>query len=239
MNGKGNNLLIRTITGLIFVAVVLAAMLLGRMTYLVLLVCVAAWCSFEFRRIARTKTERWGGTLYILMCMLAMWFFPTIGEGMSGAGGIIGKDSPLLSGGGFDEWDPRIAPAFALTVWANDVFAYLVGVAIGRHKMAPKISPHKSWEGFAGGIVGATVVAAVVGKFWAGGEIWIWGLFGFMVALAAVGGDLAESRFKRAAGGKDSGRLLPGHGGLLDRFDATLGAVPVAFLFFLITHLCR
>ncbi len=83
------------------------------------------------------------------------------------------------------------------------------------------------------------MVAAAVGRFWAGGSVWLWALFGVVVALAAVGGDLAESRVKRAAGVKDSGRLLPGHGGLLDRFDATLGAVPVAFLFLLITHFVK
>ncbi len=69
-----------------------------------------------------------------------------------------------------------------------------------------------------------------------GGDVWLWIAFGLVVSLAAVGGDLAESWFKRAAGVKDSGRMLPGHGGLLDRFDATLGAVPVAFLFFLLTY---
>ncbi len=238
MNGKGRNLLTRTITGAVFVAVVLAAMLLGRGSYFALLICVAVWCSVEFWRIARTPAERWLGVLYIALCMVAMWFFPVIGGGMSGAGGFVGKDSLLLHGP-LEDWDPRIAPAFAVIVWANDIFAYLVGVAFGRHKMCPQISPHKSWEGFVGGVVGATAVAAAVGRWWAGGDVWLWTAFGVMVALAAVGGDLMESRFKRAAGVKDSGRLLPGHGGLLDRFDATLGAVPVAFLFFLITYLTR
>lgn len=223
-------------TGVVFVAVVLTAMLLGRATYAALLIYVAGWCSVEFWRIARTPLQRWSGVLYILLCMTAMWFFPVIGDGMSGADSLAGKDRPLLPVGGSDGWDPRIAPAFALIVWANDVCAYLVGVVFGRHKMAPRVSPHKSWEGFAGGIAGATVVAAFAGKFWAGGDMLLWTVFGLVAALAAVGGDLAESWFKRAAGVKDSGRLLPGHGGLLDRFDATLGAIPAAFLFFLITH---
>ena len=239
MNGKRHNLLIRTITGLIFVAVVLTGLLLGRGSSFALLLFVWGWCSMEFLKLARSRAVKWGGVIYIGLCMAAIWFFPAIAGGMCGAGGIVGSGIRLLPGGGFENWDPRIAPAFMVVVWANDVFAYLVGVAIGRHKMAPRISPHKSWEGFVGGVAGATVTAAVVGRFWAGGDVWLWALFGVMVALAAVGGDLAESRFKRAAGVKDSGRLLPGHGGLLDRFDATLGAVPVAFVFLLITYLVR
>ncbi len=238
MKEKIRNLFVRTATGIVFVAVVLAAMLLGRITYAVLLVFVAVWCSVEFWRIARTPARKSLGVLYIVLCMVAMWFFPVIGADMGDAGGIIGKDSPLLSGS-FNDWDVRIAPAFALTVWANDVFAYLVGVAFGRHKMFPRVSPHKSWEGFAGGVAGAVIVAAVVGRFGLGANMWLWAAFGLVVAIAAVLGDFVESWFKRAAGVKDSGRLLPGHGGLLDRFDAMLGAVPAAFLFFLVTYLVK
>jgi phosphatidate cytidylyltransferase len=200
-------------------------MLLGRGSYFVLLLFVTGWCSIEFWRIARSSAVRWLGVLAITLCMAAMWFFPLIGAGMTGHE--------------VEGWDARIAPAFMMVVWANDVFAYLVGVRFGRHKMCVRISPHKSWEGFAGGIAGAMVVAAMVGRFWLGGNVWLWTAFGVVVALAAVGGDFVESSFKRAAGVKDSGRLLPGHGGLLDRFDATLGAVPVAFLFFLVTCFVR
>jgi CDP-diglyceride synthetase len=238
MNGKGCNFLTRAVVGIIFVAIVLTAMLLGRESYLALLVFIAVWCSWEFWRIAQTTAQRWGGTLYICLCMVAMWFFPTIGAGMSDGEGGLWSGCSLLAVHP-DGWNPRIAPAFALTVWANDVFAYLVGITLGRHKMAPRLSPHKSWEGFAGGVIGTMIVAGLVGRFWIG-NIWrIWIPFGLFVSLAAVAGDLVESRFKRAAGVKDSGRMLPGHGGLLDRFDATLGAAPVAFLFFLITYLTR
>jgi phosphatidate cytidylyltransferase len=165
--------------------------------------------------------------------MVAMALFPFIGTGMAGSEGFaLFALSP-------DGWDARIAPAFIAVVWVNDIFAYLVGITLGKHKMAPRISPHKSWEGFAGGIVGATVISALIGRFWAGGEVWLWAAFGLLVAFAAVGGDLVESLLKRSAEVKDSGRILPGHGGMLDRFDATLGAVPVAFLFFLITYLLK
>jgi CDP-diglyceride synthetase len=237
MNEKGNNLLTRTATGAVFVAVVLAAMLLGRGSYFVLLFWINWLCVNEFLRLSSGRVTRWTG-LYIVLCTVAMGFFPVMGGGMTDGEGLW-ECRRAVVGGWPEGWDARVAPAFIIVVWANDVFAYLVGVTAGRHKMAPRLSPNKSWEGFVGGLVGATVTSAAVGRLWLGGNVWLWTAFGFVVALAAVGGDLAESRLKRAAGVKDSGRLLPGHGGVLDRFDAMLGAVPAAFLFLLVTHLCR
>lgn len=111
-----------------------------------------------------------------------------------------------------------------VSVWANDTFAYLVGASIGRHKMAPKISPKKSWEGFAAGSI--ATVAVWVGAYFlirpATPSLWWYVLIGAAVSAAAVCGDLAESRLKREAGVKDSGRFLPGHGGFLDRFDSMI-----------------
>ncbi len=108
-------------------------------------------------------------------------------------------------------------------VWAMDVFAYLVGSAIGTHPLAPHISPKKSWEGFAAGTLG-TVAAWVVGWYIVRPPLPLWwfAVTGLVAAVAAVLGDLAESRLKREVGVKDSGRLLPGHGGFLDRFDSLI-----------------
>lgn len=108
-------------------------------------------------------------------------------------------------------------------VWAMDVLAYLVGSAVGRHRMAPHISPKKSWEGF---IAGAAGTVAAWGLGWAAVRppltlTWFL-LIGAIAAVAAVLGDLAESRIKREVQAKDSGRLLPGHGGFLDRFDSLI-----------------
>ncbi len=129
----------------------------------------------------------------------------------------------------------ELALAVVISVWANDVFAYLIGSTVGRHKMSPKISPNKSWEGFASGtlftIATWGAVYGIVGA--AGGEPALslgWHLIlGLAVALSAVVGDLAESRLKREAGVKDSGTLLPGHGGFLDRFDSLILVSIVAF----------
>ncbi|PIE84081.1 MAG: hypothetical protein CSA07_03780 [Bacteroidia bacterium] len=116
-------------------------------------------------------------------------------------------------------------------VWSNDVGAYLVGSAVGRHPMFPSVSPKKSWEGFAGGVVATVLVSVLLGPWLARRyELHSWALFGVLVSLAAVVGDLFESRLKRTVGVKDSGSFLPGHGGVLDRVDAMLLALPVAYI---------
>jgi phosphatidate cytidylyltransferase len=121
--------------------------------------------------------------------------------------------------------------AVLFTVFAADTGAFFVGRAIGRHKMAPAISPGKSWEGFVGGALAAMVVAFVIlyrdrEEFLTAPEMLA---FGAVVAVAAVLGDLFESAVKRDLSTKDSGRLLGGHGGMLDRLDSLLWAGPAAY----------
>lgn len=119
-----------------------------------------------------------------------------------------------------------------LSVWANDSFAYLVGSKLGRHKLAPRISPKKSWEGFIAGLVGSAVFWVVM-TFVPGVTMNIVQavLFGLVCGLMSVLGDLCESRIKRNLGFKDSGTIMPGHGGLLDRCDSLfLASVTAAIL---------
>jgi len=117
------------------------------------------------------------------------------------------------------------------SIWGNDAMAYLVGSAIGSHKLAPRISPSKSVEGFFGGILGSVVVWVVVSLLVSELSV-AWAVVcGLVVGFAAVIGDLFESRLKRGVGVKDSGNLMPGHGGLLDRSDSMLfGGMAAYFL---------
>lgn len=105
------------------------------------------------------------------------------------------------------------------------------GVSVGRHHLYERISPNKSWEGFFGGIVGAIAMGCLA-AWWLDGSYWLWCCLAAIAAVSGVLGDLIESMFKRAAGVKDSGNILPGHGGWLDRFDALIFSLPfvVAYL---------
>jgi phosphatidate cytidylyltransferase len=114
----------------------------------------------------------------------------------------------------------------------SDTGGYAAGVFLGRHKMAPRISPGKTWEGFAGSICASALGSGLLLYFLLGIPSY-WGLvFGAVVSVVAVAGDLAESMLKRDLGVKDMSNLLPGHGGVMDRLDSILFAVPTAYLMF-------
>ncbi|WP_411803948.1 phosphatidate cytidylyltransferase [Arthrobacter sp. LAPM80] len=119
-----------------------------------------------------------------------------------------------------------------LLVVANDTFGYLVGVLFGKHPMAPKISPKKSWEGFAGSLGGAMLVAIPATVFLLDQHWWVGLALAVGMVFAGTGGDFAESMVKRELGVKDMSNLLPGHGGVMDRLDSILFAAPVAYAIF-------
>lgn len=112
----------------------------------------------------------------------------------------------------------------------SDTGGYVAGVLFGRHPMAPSISPKKSWEGFVGSVSAAAIGSAVLLWILLDADLWKGALFGIVVSAAAVLGDLTESLLKRDLGIKDMSNLLPGHGGLMDRLDSILFAVPTAYL---------
>ena len=130
------------------------------------------------------------------------------------------------------------APYYAITlaiyifIWVNDTGAYLSGITLGRHKMFPRISPKKSWEGAIGGALATIASAFIVAHFYTFMELWQWIGMALVVVLAGTFGDLTESMVKRQLDIKDSGHILPGHGGFLDRLDSMLFAIPavVAYL---------
>ena len=117
-----------------------------------------------------------------------------------------------------------------LTVVASDVGGYAVGVLLGKHPMVPAISPKKSWEGLAGSLVCGITAAILSATFLAGKSLWIGALLGLVLVLTCTLGDLVESQVKRDLGIKDMGRLLPGHGGLMDRLDGVLPSAVAAWI---------
>ncbi len=188
----------------------------------------------------------WGldGALYVSLAFLLaliVWYVfwtrarvPDVGVSFFGAAytglmlsGIIVVREAIPS-----PWGAVLVLAIYMSVWANDSFAYLVGSKFGKHKLAPRTSPKKSWEGFFAGLVASMI-------FWCGMTFIPYVnmsivqalAFGLICGLMGVLGDLAESRIKRNSGFKDSGNIMPGHGGLLDRVDSLfLAAVSSAIL---------
>jgi len=126
---------------------------------------------------------------------------------------------------GRSENGPARVLMLLVVIWAADVAAYAVGRRFGRRRLAPSVSPGKSWEGFAGGVFAAGLAGAAVGA-WAGLPGVVAAALAVLVGAFSVIGDLAESLFKRRAGLKDSGGILPGHGGILDRIDSLTAGAP-------------
>lgn len=133
---------------------------------------------------------------------------------------------------GTDNYWPVLS-IFILT-WSSDTFAYLVGRKIGKHKLFERISPRKSWEGFVGGVI-FSVIAGLLIAYFTGDNLIKYGIYGLTIASLGTLGDLLESMLKRSKNLKDSGNILPGHGGLLDRFDSVIFVIP--FIYFLETYI--
>ncbi|VAW16521.1 Phosphatidate cytidylyltransferase [hydrothermal vent metagenome] len=117
-----------------------------------------------------------------------------------------------------------------ILIWVNDTFAYIVGKTLGRHKLYPAVSPKKTIEGTLGGFIFALVAAYVMGLYDSFLNTPQWMILAAVIVIAGSLGDLVESKLKRAAGVKDSGAILPGHGGMLDRLDSLVFAAPFAYL---------
>lgn len=143
-----------------------------------------------------------------------------------------------------DVWRAKIVLFYIFIIWANDSFAYLFGITLGKHRLFERISPKKSWEGFVGGLFGAALMGFIAAKDIISdmeccgmadinetGIMVKWIGMALIAAVAGVFGDLVESLFKRSIDIKDSGRIMPGHGGWLDRFDALLLSIPFSFIY--------
>ena len=144
---------------------------------------------------------------------------------------------------GVNDYNPKIIIGLFILVWTNDTFAYIVGKSIGKNKLFEKISPKKTIEGFIGGIIFAVLAGFLISKYYirpnpefSQKSILIWTSIAVIVGIMGTIGDLIESKFKRIAGVKDSGNIMPGHGGILDRLDSVIFVAPIIFLFYQILY---
>lgn len=132
--------------------------------------------------------------------------------------------------------EPLLLIAFFLLVWSSDTFAYLSGISFGKHRLYERISPKKSWEGSIGGAIATVIIAWIFGYYSGIFTPWVWVVIALIIVITATLGDLIESMLKRQSNVKDSGSIMPGHGGILDRFDAAIFSIPFyVFLLYLLT----
>lgn len=142
-----------------------------------------------------------------------------------------------------NDFRPKIIISIFILIWTNDTFAYIVGKSVGKRKLFEKISPKKTIEGFLGGLFFSVVAGILISKFYfnpslqhSTKSIFIWSVTAIIISIFSTLGDLIESKFKRIAGVKDSGTIMPGHGGILDRLDSIIFVAPFVFLFYQILY---
>jgi phosphatidate cytidylyltransferase len=242
-------------TAAVLLAGLLAAMfLLPKIVFAVLIALVVALAAFEWARLC--GLQRGGGLVYAVFAGIGMlsllfhegnravlaaatvfwilvvpaWLWRGARAGDKGALAVAGFAVLLPAGVAMALLEPLAVLLVLALVWIADTAAYFVGRAWGRRKLAPSISPGKTWEGAAGGLGGALAYAIICGTLIEGTNWVPYLAAAALIAALSVVGDLFESALKRQAGAKDSGTLLPGHGGILDRIDSITAALPVAAL---------
>lgn len=129
-------------------------------------------------------------------------------------------------------YEPKVVLGYLILIWTNDTFAYICGKSLGKHKLFEKISPKKTIEGFIGGVLFSIIAAIIIHKYLIEISVVHWVMSSLIISFLGTVGDLIESKFKRQAGIKDSGSLIPGHGGILDRLDSFIFAAPFLLLIY-------
>lgn len=136
-----------------------------------------------------------------------------------------------------NKYNEKILISILILIWANDTFAYLVGKNFGKNKLFPSVSPKKTVEGFAGGMVFTIISSILLSRFYTESSLTKWMVIAVIISIFSTLGDLIQSKFKRVAGIKDSGKIMPGHGGILDRLDSIIFVIPFINLYFLILQI--
>ena len=159
----------------------------------------------------------------VMYTALPFSMFPFAAFSRTGLNSILPHPAIMFS--------PGIIIGFFLLIWANDTGAYLTGMSLGRHKLLERISPKKTWEGFIGGMLIAAIVAWFLSDWLGVVDKIHWVIISLIISVTGTYGDLIESMLKRSTGVKDSGTIMPGHGGFLDRFDSAVVSFPLVYLF--------
>ncbi len=255
-------LLRRSITGIVYVLLLLAAIFLSTDAFDFLFMTFGLGCLYEFKRLVKIKgyyvfvayLALWWAFIYIIkdFSLIRLLMVITLTVNLALLSYLFSKKQTEFStvqklllavfyiGGGciFLTMIPYKDDAFAkylimgifILIWVNDSFAYLVGSTLGKNKLFPSISPKKTIEGSVGGLIFALVAAYIISKYEPILNATQWIILAVVLVITGNLGDLLESKFKRVAGVKDSGAILPGHGGILDRLDSMIFAAPFAYL---------
>ena len=202
----------RLISGFIYVLVLWSATSYSRISFTLLFICLGGVCFYEMLKLRKGKSK------LIPLLYIAIPFFIIQ---------LFIFNNSFYSNTNFDP--SPILILFVLT-WVFDTFAYIIGSNLGKHKIISRISPKKSWEGFVGVMTFTLLSVYFIKQFFDIFSINFLLLLAFVIPFTATIGDLIESFFKREAGVKDSGNLIPGHGGFLDRMDALMISIPALYI---------
>ena len=196
--------LVRSLSGAVFGALVIGLVYYSPWTNTLLWAFVSTMAVREFKMGSKRASL---ATVWGFAAFVALWMCIVIGVPWQYSGA----------------YEPSVVLSLVFTIWAADSGAYFVGKPLGRHKLMRSVSPGKSWEGLIGGVASAAIVA-----YFLWGAALLWG--GALFAVLGTAGDLLESSWKRRNGLKDSGAIMPGHGGVMDRFDGFVLTAPVYFV---------
>jgi len=214
------------ITGITAYAIstLIASGVIPKNSFLVLIPMMSVIMVIELYRKQERPFDSLAHTFFsVLYTAVPFSMFPFAAFSKSGLNSIIPHEGISFS--------PGIIVGFFLLIWANDTGAYLTGVTFGKHRLMERISPKKSWEGFFGGLIIAVLVAWLLSGWLGVVDSIHWMIISVIISVAGTYGDLIESMLKRSTGVKDSGTIMPGHGGFLDRFDSAIISFPLIYLF--------
>lgn len=212
----------RTLTAIVFAAVMITGLIWNEWSFIVLFTLIHFGCWYEFvKLLKKISPADFNSRMPLGIFYISLPIFLILVMRLLTSKSI---DSELL----------KVVPCgIVFSIWINDTMAYIVGSLIGKTPLT-EISPKKTWEGTLGGILLSVVLVTIAGGFSGYFRWYDWLAISLLSATAGTFGDILESKIKRLANVKDSGSLMPGHGGFLDRFDSLLVAIPFVFLYYML-----